>query len=363
MSMETEIIKLYTAAQEQIVKTFASKIANGTSYSFQVSLLAEIKKILNKLSRQTEKVIETEIPKIYNATQADILSQYNKMYAAIGETAKVAYPEAFAVVNEKAIALLVENTTLQMTDAVNFVGRRLQDTVRSAGIEAITQKITTGSTVQQTKKLLQDKLISEGYLKVPTASGRNMRLDSYASLVSRTTTREVTNTASINEAQGIGEDLVKMSSHASCCSICAAYEGRVYSISGETPGYPKLDLAFSNGYANMHPNCRHVINAYIREFDDDAAATQAFSNRSFDVDPRSAADKKAYANAQEYNRELLRDRKQWENYKLRLGDDAPKTLAAFRNIKNNYPDAYDKLQTEYRASGTVIKQAVEESTG
>ncbi|MCR4398943.1 MAG: hypothetical protein NUV93_08275, partial [Firmicutes bacterium] len=45
----------------------------------------------------------------------------------------------------------------------------------------------------------------------------------------------------------------------------------------------------------IHPNCRHVLVPYVREFDDEAEKTQQYSRTPLDVDPRSEAEKQAYA--------------------------------------------------------------------
>jgi len=47
---------------------------------------------------------------------------------------------------------------------------------------------------------------------------------------------------------------VQVSSHGTVCEICAQYEGKVYSISGKTLGYPILDAR-----TPFHPNCEHSL--------------------------------------------------------------------------------------------------------
>jgi hypothetical protein len=162
------------------------------------------------------------------------------------------------------------------------------------------------------------------------------------------TTREATNTATMNQLEYNGYDLVKMSSHATTCAVCAVYQGRVYSISGNTPFYPKLSIAFSGGHANIHPNCRHVVVPYIVALADDAEGDKAFSNRPFNIDNRSKAAIERYNNDQAEKRKIRADRQQWERYKLALGADAPKTLSGFRRMKAAGSERYINLKTDYR---------------
>lgn len=95
-------------------------------------------------------------------------------------------------------------------------------------------------------------------------------------------------------------------------------------------------------------NCRHRLLPYVEELADDPEADRAFSNRSFDVDPRTEAEKQRYKDQQGERRQLREDRKQWESYRAWLPDDAPKTLAGFRRMKATNSERYQELQRAYR---------------
>lgn len=83
-------------------------------------------------------------------------------------------------------------------------------------------------------------------------------------MVTRTTSRQAVNVAILTKNPE--QDLFKMSKHGTTCPVCAPYEGRVYSKSGENPDYPPLSAIFgkidragpealTNSYLNIHPNC------------------------------------------------------------------------------------------------------------
>ena len=142
--------------------------------------------------------------------------------------------------------------------------------------------------------------------------GREWGLDSYANMVVRSVTAESQNAGLLTQLEGMGHDLVRMTEHRATCPICSPYEGRVYSRTGQTEGYPRLtDVpGFDQGYETLHPNCRHRIAPYVPEGDEDPGKTREFSNRPFE-DTRSAADREAYARQQEMGR-LRRDRRKLE---------------------------------------------------
>lgn len=105
------------------------------------------------------------------------------------------------------------------------------------------------------------------------------------------------------------------------------FSGHVYNLQTSEGWY------VANGIITH--NCRHVISAIgwsalspetRAQYLEDAA-------KPFDVDPRSEGEVKAYNLGQAENRMVRGDRKQWERMRVRLGDDSPKSFAAFRKMK------------------------------
>jgi len=111
-------------------------------------------------------------------------------------------------------------------------------------------------------------------------------------MVARTTTREAASVATLNTCQEFGLDLVWITTHYPTCEKCAAVQGKVFSISGKDKRYPKLTDEYR---PPLHPSCRHSCHPYVRELDDNAEETERFSNQPLDKDPRSEAEKRAYA--------------------------------------------------------------------
>lgn len=167
-------------------------------------------------------------------------------------------------------------------------------------------------------------------------------------MVARSTIREAGNTARLNQLTVNGYDLVKMSKYYPTCPICAPLQGRVYSISGQDKRFPPLSMAFGQ-YNNVHPNCRHVVTAWVESLRTPEEVQDAieFSNQPFE-DNRSAKEVRLYKEQQDQARKLRNDLYQWERYKQVLGEDAPSTVAKFRKTKYNEIDQWEKLQREYR---------------
>lgn len=338
-----KLIDIYTMAQENLVKTIAEKEAKGSIAAYQKSLSFQVLQILQNLDNEAKKWSKDVIPDYYQQGIDDAIQGLKDLGQDVDSDSV-----NFNQVHEKATQAIVNSCYGDLNDANNYVGRRINDAIRQAGLDVVANKFATGQTVKECRDNLVNTLVNEGINGIKDKRGRNISLDAYASTVARSTTREATNTAKTTQLTSMGYDLVKMSSHATTCPLCSMYQGRVYSISGKSSDYPPLDTAFSGDYANIHPNCRHVLMPYIRDLDDNADSLQEYSNRPFEV---AEKDKKAiddYNKQQATKRQSRTDRQQYQNYRLALPDDTPKNFASFRQMKYNNTEKWDELKGTYR---------------
>lgn len=342
MTNEERLIKVYQEAMQRLINTIAYKEARGSVTWYQETLLKQVKQILAQLNAYSASWVQDAINESYSLGAQEAIRGLAAMGVSVNGV------EAFARLHQASVNVLVANTQSMLVSGVSFVGRQIEDAVRQAGLEAIAQKQATGSTVKEAARLVKERLVREGINGVRDKRGRMISLDSYASTVARSTTREATNTATMNQLGYEGYDLVKMSKHNSPCPICSVYEGRVYSISGNNRNYPPLSIAYSGGHANIHPDCRHVISPYIPALADNPERDKKFSNRPFDIDDRSQAAIEAYNKRQKEQRQLNADKRQLQRYKMVLGDDAPKTLSGFRRMKSANSERYNDLKSDYR---------------
>lgn len=359
MANTAALIETYRRAQQRIIEA----ILSSKSVAFNAGMLRTINAELARLQGRTVRWVESQIPEAYREGMRSVNKAYEKAYRAAGEVGPKNYPTEFSKINRRAIQLLVDNTKADFDNALGFVGRQIKDDLRQANLQAIADKLASGSTIDKTRKILAEKYASQGLAAIKYKRGGRdafMSLDAYAGLVARSTTAEATNTACQKQVEEFGDDLVQMTTHANACPLCVSLEGRVYSISGKHPDYPALDLAYSDGYANIHPNCGHRLVPYIADLKtpEEIAEDKRISGRSFDIDKWSPAERaqaesnlKAYKLGQAKKRAIYTDRQQWERYKAELGpDNAPKSLSGFRSMKKADGDNWKELQSKYRAS-------------
>lgn len=185
-------------------------------------------------------------------------------------------------------------------------------------------------------------------------------LSGYADVVLQGTQTMVSNQAVMDTMLANGWDLVKMSEHFGSCPICLPYQGRVFSLSGNSDEFPYLyDTGWSEMYQSFHPNCRHYIEPFFPQSvsPEELARLQAFSNRSFDAggegwtkeQTEEALRKKELYEAERKRKDkIYADKKQYDKYRAVLGDRVPKSFQGFYRLKHNDRGEWDALQAEFR---------------
>ncbi len=371
MTTQEKLIAIYEAAEKRLKEIISQKISRGSTASYQRSLLKQVQKELKRLKKKSAAVVNELVKESYTDSLSELVTELKKAGVPIEETgAKNIEPEQLAMsgLNKSQIAVVAENINYDFIRTINLVGRRIEDNIREAAVEATAEKLSTGQTVRQMQKNLEQKLSEQDITAVEYRNGAKMPLKSYVAMVSRTTTAEAQNTAKIVQANTWGYDLVKMTTHSPTCGICAMYQGRVYATTKEAANgkyrlkdgtvlrFPYLfDTAFASGYNTIHPNCRHRISAYpIKAYTGEEAKEIArISNAPFE-DTRSDEERKKYSAMQAKNRQCLANRRQYEKIKAVLPDQAPKSYAGFVHIKQSNSENYQNLMKDYRRVNRVI---------
>ena len=368
MSTQKKLIETYQKAQKKLVEIIKRKQAYGSAAAYERSLLRQVQKELKKLKKSSKALVEQLIKENYKTGLQSLIDDLLK-----DNTAPRLF-NMFSELNISQIELITQNANIDLNKAINIVGRRVQDAVREAGVEATAEKLTTGQTIREMQKNLQDKLKQQNLIAVEYANGTKMPIEKYAETVARSTTAETQNKAKVIQGQDWGYDLVRFTEHSPTCGVCSMYQGRVYALTkeaangkykgskGQALHFPYLyDTALISGYSTIHPNCRHRLSvlpagAYT------AAEMEEFSRKSMQPfeDMRSDKERKAYAQEQAVKRKRNESRKQYEKIKTALPNDAPKTFAAFVKMKSAKSERYKELLKDYR---TVIGIAKEQESG
>ena len=111
-----------------------------------------------------------------------------------------------------------------------------------------------GEGIPKIKSDLTKTIKSEGFTVLLDRGGRKWAVGRYAEMLARTHILEANNEAIINRAKEVGTDIVEVSNHSTVTPLCQQYEGKIYSLSGNSSNYPKLPSE-----PPFHPNCKHFL--------------------------------------------------------------------------------------------------------
>lgn len=347
------LIGIYREAQARLAEIITGNYGAGTR-TYYNSVLKQLERLMKQLESETGQYISTEIPRQYKKALDDTYAYFKR------NNLQMKRPDMFSHIHSDAVSELANEMRYHINQGISIAGRRVMryldtakdNALRQAGLRSAALKAAAGQTVADMQKDLMQRLANDGFLTVQYGTGKRayqVGLDSYAAMVARSTTREAGNLARENQLTENGYDLMMMTEHYPTCEACAVLQGRVYSISGRDKRFPPLSRAFPSGYRNVHPNCRHVMTYWIEEMQspEEIRAALARSNAPF-TDNRSDEEIALYSKQQADSRRMRADRSQFERYRQRLGEDAPKSFHTFRRIKNADGQKWKEMQEKYR---------------
>lgn len=130
----------------------------------------------------------------------------------------------------------------------------------------VVQKQKTGEyTTQKATNIALHEINKHNMPALIDKAGKRWSLDVYTRLVVTNTINNNYNRIAIQRFKDYGGNLVKISSHADCRPTHYQYQGKIYSLTGETEDYPNLYSAtnYGNGGGLCGLNCRHHPMPYI----------------------------------------------------------------------------------------------------
>ena len=363
-----KLIQIFLKAETDIINEIGRLRSQGLVDYHAVAALERVQAILRKMESDSWEYVPKMIEKMFYVRVPEarkILEDVDKHIAAYGNAGVLTSTQT-DVIQRLTTALMGEITDAAMTamttiqDAV--IGRTTPDIYRRVGLERVVAQQAVGKGVNQAVPEFVETLRREGVTAFVDKAERKWSLHTYCTMVSRTTSRQAEVAAVLSADPE--HDLYKISSHGTTCKICAPYEGRVYSRSGTDPDFPALSDAFgkidpsgtndlANTYLNIHPNCLHVLLPWTPagRSEEEIQKIKDFSNPSknpFTVDPRSKKQIEAYRKKEWAREKWLQDYRQWETYRMTLGEKVPKTFATFQKHKMAGDEKYKGWERMYR---------------
>lgn len=367
-----KLISIFLKAETDIINEIGRLRSQGNVDYHAVAALERVQAILRKMESDSWEYVPQMIEKMFyvrvpeaRRIEGETVEKHRRGYLNAGVGADLT-AEQYAVVDRLVSSLMGEITDATITAMATvqsaLIGRVTPDVYRRVGMEQVALQQATGRGTYKILPEFVQALRREGITAFVDKAGRHWSLHTYCSMVSRTTSRQAEALAVLTADPE--QDLYQISSHNTTCKLCAPYEGRVYSKSGTNPDYPPLAAAFgkqdpagpdtlANTWLNLHPNCLHSIFPYSEagRSEEEIQKIKDFSNprkNPFTRDPRTEKQIEAYRNKEKARNNWLANYRQWESYRMTVGDPVPKTFATWQKHKAADDEKYKNWERLYR---------------
>lgn len=364
-----KLISIFLKAETDIINEIGRLHSQGLVDYHTVAALERVQAILRKMEsdswtyapRMIEKMFYVRVPearRIEGDTPAKHRMGYINAMSLTGEQTAIVDTLVQNLMGEITDAAMVAMATVQSA----VVGRTEPDVYRRVGLEQVANLQAAGRGINAAVPGFVEALRREGITAFVDRAGRSWSLHTYCSMVTRTTSRQAEVMAVLTADPE--QDLYQISRHGTTCGLCAPYEGRVYSKSGTNPDFPPLADAFgkvdpngpntlTNTYLNLHPNCLHSLLPWTPtgRSKEEIQKIKDFSNPAknpYSVDPRTQKQIDAYRAKETARRRYLADYRQWERYRMTLGDSVPKTFQTWQMHKSAGDAKYKEWKRLYR---------------
>lgn len=271
MSYAETIIQVYENAFDKITKrvlTYAKK----EEYKIQsdMRILQDINLIIAKLQKELLNY-DSFLIDIYESARQEQLQQL------IDAGINFELAPNFDKIHTEVVEELTKRYILQKKHIIQQVKSNAVEQVKLIGTDLAVKLETRAITMSE----LDNELEKLAGFKIKI-NDRQMDASSYTKMFVNSIIDSAKNKSLINTSLEIDNDLIRMSYHTSACSICAPFEGKIYSYSGESKKYPPLSVINDGAVINfgiVHPNCKHRFTAYIEGYSKTEKQTQTEFNR------------------------------------------------------------------------------------
>lgn len=254
---ESDLRKLdniYKAAARKVLATFEGQ--TDFEQWRRTQILNEINAVLAQTNKDTATWLNSVLPDVYKRGTEDAIKQI-KYLGAIPRNATI-----FSAIDKRSVEVLISETQQAFATSLTTVGKTAGQLLSQAVKDQIKLELATGRITGATRKQVSQAIIAQlkasGITGLVDKRGAQWTLERYSRMLALTKMMEARNTGMTNKALANGVDLVEITGGQSKHKACAKWEGKIVSLTGNTPGYPTLAEAQAEGI--FHPGCQHHYN-------------------------------------------------------------------------------------------------------
>jgi hypothetical protein len=356
-----QIVQMCRLAVTDIIAQ-AGGVGNLLQDENRMALIQAIATRLSQLGADLSDVMGTILAQAYydGMNTADQFLQAEPEITTLSGVNRSVHLQAISAITADAMTDMNASFRTAMMLAIDNI-----DQILTAVKTDIAKGMIKGEGSKVVTQAVQATFAKNGLSSFVTKDGKKLPLDFYAQTVTRTKMRVASTTGATERYKENEVYHVKISEHHPTCSKCARYQGLVVALhKGKADGFPVGTLDPDDTSADVplppyHPNCQHVVRPYVMEGHSRADINNEKKKwNSFDPkdDPRTEAQANLYKAEQDIRRKARQEQKQYAMMKAVMGNDAPKTIGAFRRMKRKNDASWKALQKKYRDNlGPAIK--------
>ncbi len=266
-----KIIGEYNTSTEGLINTTLIETYKNSRDSVN-ELIKEIKNmyvedVFIKLPEDLEPIIEPikEIEEIEDGAAKAVLKNALENISAWQE-APTPTDEVFFRMNDDKFDALMETVENDFNNANTAILRRMDDVYRQTIFKAQVHYNTGTVSLDQAIDMATKDFLEKGIDAITYKDGKKVNIASYAEMALRTANHRAYLMAEGKKRQEVGLYLVVVSAHATSCSLCVPWQGKiivddVYGGGHKVENYPLLSEAMEAGL--LHPQCRHNLSTYF----------------------------------------------------------------------------------------------------
>lgn len=307
-------------------------------------MIRNIQNVMEQNHIEVSQLVTNDIQSLYEKELAQSIVELNKRGVEFSNNLN-------SQVQSGALQNILQDTTADMSAAYATASTLLIkniDKVLNKVQQEIADGIMYGNTRRKTVKRVYDTFLDNGITCFKTVDGKELPLDFYAETLVRTKTSTARIKAHSETYKEAGVNLMEVVGASDPCPVCGSYRDKVFSTDGQDKRFPHVDV---QNVFPLHPNCRCSVLPYVIDYEQDEDIQKKIDD-SKDFDPtkdtRTQKQKKAYKDMQDARRKARQEMKDYDKIKGVLGNDAPKTLGAYRRMKREKSKGYLKLQQRMR---------------